>query len=66
MAMACSAVNASIGVLLPLRWGGSSAPMERFGMRYAASAVMAAYNINHRVASLVPDAESLLPEGFKL
>eukprot|EP00961_Rhodomonas_salina_P126309 1701312-Rhodomonas_salina.2 len=66
LAMESSAMNGSVGILLPLRWGGLEAPIEPWDIRYAASAAMAVYHINNRVASLVPKAAQLLPPGFTL
>jgi ABC-type branched-subunit amino acid transport system substrate-binding protein len=62
----CVRFDAWIGILVPLRWQGPDGPMWEWPMQHAASAAMAAYHINHRVTSLVPGAEELLPLGFKL
>jgi ABC-type branched-subunit amino acid transport system substrate-binding protein len=35
-------------------------------MRYAAAAAMAAYHVNHRIATLVPNATQLIPFNFRL
>eukprot|EP00961_Rhodomonas_salina_P055183 741347-Rhodomonas_salina.1 len=65
MALECHTLDASVGIMVPLRWGGDS-PMQARHMRYAASAAMAAYHINHRVATLVPLAAELLPANFNI
>eukprot|EP00961_Rhodomonas_salina_P059941 804925-Rhodomonas_salina.1 len=60
------AFDANIGIMVPMRWGGPDAKLEPWAVRYAASAAMAAYHVNHRVTSLVPKARELLPANFKL
>ena len=62
----CVRYDASVGVMVPLRWGGQGSPLEPWALRYAAAAVMAAHHINQREAALVPRAEELLPANFKL
>eukprot|EP00961_Rhodomonas_salina_P297625 3937372-Rhodomonas_salina.1 len=58
--------DASLGVLLPLRWGGADQPIQPSFARYAASAAMAVYHVNQRSALLVPKAKELLPENFTM
>eukprot|EP00961_Rhodomonas_salina_P232140 3136308-Rhodomonas_salina.2 len=66
LATDCHAFVADLGVLVPLRWQGADGAAESWAVRYAAVAAMAAHHINHRVNSLVPKAQELLPPDFQV